>query len=288
MMLTAKVKESGVKLVDFLHQLLNGEYSLRKIKRAIETNHCQVNGVTERFYSHKLNIGDRVTFDPSVFETERSAPTQVDPQAILFEDDHLFIYNKPSGITSDDTGLSKLFPDYTLIHRLDKETTGCIMFAKYPKVKNRMIDLFKEKKVSKNYLAIVDGVPKKRQGVEENFIGKLNSTSDHIKWGVVSPKMGQHARTEWAIEKRGKEASLLKMNPVTGRTHQLRVHAANMGHPILGDFRYSRTFTCAYSSVRTLLHAYTLHFPHPILDSYLKIKAPIPSDMKKAIREVCR
>lgn len=288
MMITAKVKESGVKLVDFLFQQLKGEYSLRKLKRAIESNHCQVNGLTERFYSHKLNIGDRVSFDPAVFEDEKPAISQIDPKCILFEDDHLLIYNKPSGIASDETGLGKLFPKYSLIHRLDKETTGCIMFAKYPKVKNRMIDLFKEKKISKNYLAIVDGVPKKRQGIEENFIGKLGSSPDNIKWGVVAPKSGQHARTEWAIEKKGKEATLLKMNPITGRTHQLRVHAANMGHPLLGDFRYSRTFTCSYPAKRTMLHAYTLHFPHPMLDSYLKIKAPIPTDMKRAIREACK
>ena len=287
-MITSKVKDSGVKLVDFLHQLLNEKYSLRKIKQAIENNYCRVNGEIERFYSHKLTKGDGVAFDPAAFEEVTNPTSKVESDRILFEDDHLLIYNKPSGITSDKTGLGKIFPDYFLIHRLDKETTGCIMFAKYPKVKNRMIDLFKEKKISKAYLAVVDGVPKRKHGIEESFIGKLSSSPDTIKWGVVAPKMGQHAITEWSVEKKGKEACLLRMNPVSGRTHQLRVHAKHIGHPIIGDYRYSRTFQCSYQAMRTLLHAYTLHFPHPILDSYIKVKAPIATDMKKAIRETCR
>lgn len=287
-MITATVTESGIKLVDFLYKELKGDFSLRKIKSAIEGNHAQVNGAVERFYSFKLTKGDLVEFDSSVLEKPKNSQSAPKSDAILFEDDHLLIYNKPAGMNSDEFGLGKFFPNYPLIHRLDKDTTGCIMFAKYPKVKNRMIDLFKAKKISKHYLAVVDGVPKKREGVEESFIGQISSNPGNIKWGSVAPKLGQHAKTLWSIEKKGKEAALLKMQPVTGRTHQLRVHAAQMGHPILGDFRYCRKFNCSYQPKRTLLHAYTLHFPHPVLDSYIKVKAPIPTDMKQAIREVCR
>ncbi|ADI38279.1 uncharacterized RNA pseudouridine synthase yhcT [Waddlia chondrophila 2032/99] len=287
-MISSTVLESGIKLVDFIHQKLQGKHSLRKIKRAIENNHVCVNGAVERFYSFQLSKGDLVEFDDSVLEKSESEKPVPERDAILFEDDHLLIYNKPSGMNSDEFGLGKFFPSFPLIHRLDKETTGCIMFAKYPKVKNRMIELFKGKKISKHYLAVVDGVPNKREGVEESFIGQISSNPGSIKWGNVSPKQGQHAKTQWMIEKRGKEAALLKMQPITGRTHQLRVHAAQMGHPILGDFRYCRHFKCSYQPSRTLLHAYTLHFPHPILDAYLKIKAPIPADMKQAIRQTCR
>ncbi len=287
-MITSVVTEPGIKLVDFIHQELKGSHSLRKIKKAIESNHARVNGVTERFYSHLLNQGDRVEFDTEVLDASQSKSPPQDKEAILFEDDYLFIYNKPQGISSDSKVLSQQFPDYYLVHRLDKDTTGCLMFAKSLKVKTRMIDLFKEKKISKHYLAVVDGVPKKREGVEESFIGKVSSGSGSHKWGSVSPKNGQHAKTLWSIEKRGKEASLLKMQPITGRTHQLRVHAMQMGHPILGDFTYSRKFNCAFQVKRTLLHAYTLHFPHPVLDTYVKVKAPIPSDMKQAIKQVCR
>ncbi len=278
---------TGAKLVDFIYQRLGQKYSLRKIKQAIESNHCRVNGFPERFYTYKLVKGDSVEFNEAVFDRSDQNLYTLDPSRVLFDDEYLLIYNKPSGIASDSKGMEHLFPEYSLIHRLDKDTTGCLMFAKYPKIKNLMISLFKQKKVAKSYLAVVDGVPKQRQGFEENFIGRISRSSDALKCGVVAPSKGLHARTEWIVEKKGKRAALLKLFPLTGRTHQLRVHCKHMGHPILGDYRYSRTFTSQFYATRTLLHAYTLKFPHPISNQMIDVQAPIPKDIKQAIRQEC-
>lgn len=282
------VDKAGVKLVDFLYHKLNQHYSLRKIKSAIEGNHCRVNGSAERFYTHKLLKGDKVQFDTAVLDSSDQTLSIIDTSRVLFEDDHLLIYNKPSAIASDSKELKQLFPSYLIVHRLDKETTGCLMFAKYAKVKNRMIALFKEKKVFKSYLALVDGTPKQRRGIEENFIGKISRPHDALKMGVVGPSKGLHARTEWMLEKRGKKASLLKLFPITGRTHQLRVHCSHMGHPILGDYRYCRSFKSGYYAKRTLLHAYTLTLPHPVTEQMVEVRAPIPKDLKLAIRQECQ
>jgi 23S rRNA pseudouridine955/2504/2580 synthase len=287
-MLTSISKEPGTKLVDFLYQQLDAKFSRRVLKQAIERNHCRVNGVTERFYSHQLRKGDRVEFDSECLEGDQPETIDVDQSRILFEDEYLLIYNKPSGLTSDENGLKKLFPDFHLIHRLDKETTGCLMLSKSQEVKQKMVDLFKEKKVRKSYLAVVDGVPKQKKGMIENFLGQVSQTPGNVKWGVVAPERGVHSKTEWFLEKRGKSASLLRLVPITGRTHQLRVHLNDLGHPILGDFRYCRTFTCPLTTKRTLLHSYTIQFPHPILDEFVTVQAPIPPDIKQAIRQVCK
>lgn len=172
------------------------------------------------------------------------------------------------------------------MHRLDRDTTGVLLFAKTAEALEAMVSLFRKHHVQKTYYALVAGVPKDKKGVVDNFLGKKHLYQGQTIWGAVSLDKGLRAVTEWEIEKSGKHAALLRCSPKTGRTHQLRVHLSEMGHPILGDFQYCRTFTSPYQPARCLLHAASLSFPHPITQTAMTLTSPIPEDFSEASKEL--
>lgn len=273
--------EAGSRLSHFIQKRVK-TLSLSKVRNALELNRCLINGTIERFASTKVRPGDSVSFihykqpDALAFEQER----------VLFEDDSLLIYNKPTGITSETTGLPSLFPDYQLIHRLDRDTTGVMLFAKNLEIHQAVSAQFKERKVKKEYLAIVDRTPRTKSGVVENSLGKKGWYEGQTIWGEV--QKGAYAKTEWVLEKPLKRAALIRCFPLTGRTHQIRVHLHSLGHPILGDAQYSRSFACPYLPTRTLLHAQAIHFTHPITQKTMTVKAPLPTDFLNALRQLSR
>lgn len=280
-------EESGIKLIDFLKGHL-ASLSARQIKRAIEQRGCQVNGRTERFASTPLGRGDKVIFE----ELCEESPVEdlMDEKRILHEDSAFLFFNKPAGIASEDAHLIKTLrqrhPALELVHRLDKETSGVLLFAKSHACFEKMVRLFKDKKVRKEYLALVDGVPAKKQGAIENTLGKIATYQGQTLWGSVEG--GLPARTEWRVEKEGELASLLRCFPITGRTHQLRVHLNGMGHPILGDSQYGRRFRCPYRPRRCLLHAQKLSFLHPDTGAPLDVEAPLPEDFREGQHAVLK
>ncbi len=278
--------ESGLKLVDFLKRHLDPTLSSRHIKKCIENNACTINDRIERFASAAVGQGDTITF----ISKEQPYSTPIDRSRLLFEDHDLFIINKPSGIASDDPQLLRalhhLSPQLLLVHRLDKETSGALIFAKSTEMREKMIHLFRQKKVEKTYLALVDGIPTQKSGIIDNYLGKLHSYEGQALWGPVDSKQGQHARTEWQLQQAGKEAAVLVCKPITGRTHQIRVHLSGIGHPILGDYQYGRRFRCSCHPNRCMLHAYRLAFIHPITGSEIRLEAPVPEDMQKVMGEI--
>lgn len=271
--------EAGSRLSHFLLKRVT-TLSLAKLKKALERNRCLINGTIERFASTKVIPGNTISFLKDIevpqhtFEKER----------VLFEDDYLLIYNKPQGITSEANGLPALFPSYQLIHRLDRDTTGVLLFAKTPEIHQAVSAQFKERTVKKEYLCLVDRVPKQKRGVIENSLGKVGWYEGQTIFGEV--QKGAYAKTEWVLEKALKKASLLRCFPFTGRTHQIRAHLNGIGHPILGDAQYSRSFVCTYLPMRTLLHAEAIHFLHPVSKAPLTILAPLPADFKKALHQL--
>jgi len=282
---TVASNESGVKLLVFLKDKLAENYSARQLKKGIENNLCRINGRTERFASAPLGAGDVVEFRIEDLEGIPSVELKVDAQRILYENEALLVYDKPFGIASDDSFtklLRSYHPTLELVHRLDRETTGAVIFAKKPAIKQAMIALFKKMSVKKEYYALVDGVPQKKGGVIENYLGKLHSYEGQTLWGEVSEKKGLYAKTVWQCLKKGKAASLFQCFPETGRTHQIRVHLSGIGHPILGDYQYGREFRCPYRSKRILLHAKEVAFPHPETGIELRVAAPIPADFEQA------
>lgn len=273
-------EESGLKLLKFL-KLKYEAYSLKQLKRYLEDNLCAINGINERFATASVHKGDTVTFKMPTLSESKSVSSKFLKFRILYEDDDLLIYDKPAGITSD--GFKT---DLKLIHRLDKDTTGVLMFAKSEKVLEEMINLFRKHLVRKMYLAIVDGRPKQTIGTIDNYLGKIHSYEGQAIWGEVAQEKGLHAITEWKVEKLGKNMSLLKVYPKTGRTHQIRVHLSSIKLPILGDYQYCKTFNCNYQPNRCLLHASKVLFFHPIKKTKMEVKAPIPADFVLALNEM--
>jgi RluA family pseudouridine synthase len=278
--------EAGHKLIDFIKLKLGSAYSNRQLKRWIDSNRCQIDGRVERFASTRVSAGNQIYIEIE----ELSPKPKIDRQRILYEDEALLIYNKPAGISSDDPqfikALCQLAPALQLVHRLDKDTTGVLIFAKSETVYQQMIQLFRQKQIHKTYYALVDGVPEKRSGVIDNYLGKIQHYVGQTRWGSVEPKKGMHARTEWRLEKVGKQATLLVCHPITGRTHQIRVHLSESGHPILGDYQYGRLFRSPLRPHRCLLHAKEVSFTHPLTGRQVTVEAPLPEDFQDALQKV--
>lgn len=286
---TVSSEESGITLASFLRSKLPIHYSARAIKRAIESNCCQVNGRTERFASYALGIGDRVLFlsDQLMEDGKVEVGTvsfSFEAERILYEDSDLLMYNKPSGVASDSQEFLKEIkggkPFLALVHRLDRETTGVLIFAKTEHALAMMISLFKKRLVHKSYLAIVDGVPEKQSGLIDNYLGALRRYQGQAIWGEVLKAKGLHAVTEWQVEKidKDKDIALLRCFPKTGRTHQIRVHLSGIGHPILGDYQYGKKFRTRVRAPRVMLHAESVSFENPHTGKVLEVVAPIPAD----------
>lgn len=277
-------EESGSKLLPFLAKQLEEKYSARFLKRLIEQNHCQINGRIERFASTLLGKDDHVCLH--IEETLASSSHKVETQRILYEDEALLVYDKPAGINSDEKGILQLLKGYAsplqLVHRLDRDTTGVLILAKQSKVFENLVSQFKQLQVHKHYRAIVDGIVDKPKGVIENYLGKKQAYAGQTIWGAVAASQGLYACTQWQRLKNGEKASLLVCIPKTGRTHQIRVHMAEMGHPILGDFQYGKKFQCPYHPPRYLLHAEEIQFHHPLTGELLNYTAPLPNDFMTA------
>jgi RluA family pseudouridine synthase len=279
-------EESGMRLLPFLKGRMNDALSARHLKRAIDAGQCQLNGKAERFASTLVGVGDQVRLHMSASRTPLAAPEN-ERSRFLYIDDDLAIYDKPAGIAASDGSMlatvQKKMPQAQLVHRLDRDTTGALIFARAPIISDAMIALFKKRKVRKTYLALVDGILSRPSGVVENYLGKLSEYDGQAIWGPAAKEKGLAACTAWEVEKAGKEASLLVCYPETGRTHQIRVHLSGMGHPILGDYQYGRLFSCGYRPERILLHASSLTFEHPVRKVIVEVVAPLPEDFKKAV-----
>lgn len=277
-------EDSGIKLVSFLTSRLKAQYSARFLKGLIEDNGCQINGRTERFASTVLGKGDHVCLH--LENAASNLSLTMEPSRILFEDDALLVYDKPAGINSDEKGILQLFkslkPALQLIHRLDRDTTGILLFAKRSEIFAQLVQQFRSFQVHKRYLTLVDGIVEQKKGEIENYLGKKHAYAGQTIWGAVSSAHGLYACTEWERLKIGQMSSLMACIPKTGRTHQIRVHMAEMGHPILGDFQYGKNFQCAYRPARILLHADSIRFQHPITGKEIILSAPLPDDFKIA------
>ncbi|OJU82642.1 MAG: hypothetical protein BGO10_08900 [Chlamydia sp. 32-24] len=281
-----KVKESNVKLLSFLKLTLLQSYSNKQIKKGIESNFCKINGKIERFASTILLKGDVVEFDIEGFKGT-FANDSLNKVPILYEDEDFLACNKPDNIASDSDELVKRIASSSkiyLVHRLDKDTTGVLLFAKSEQALKAIIEQFRLLHVTKEYLAIVDGIPNKEKGKISNNLSKIKSLQGQSIWGVTDE--GLKAITYWEQVVCYKNASLIRCFPKTGRTHQLRVHLAGMKHPIIGDYQYGYHSKYSFSIKRPLLHAFKLKFVHYRTGNEVSIKAPLPDDFEQILKKL--
>ncbi|MBM3184394.1 MAG: RluA family pseudouridine synthase, partial [Chlamydiae bacterium] len=261
----------------FLQGALPISPSGKALRRLLEANFCRINGRIERFGSVLLQKGD-------VIELSSNWETFLDPKkkeekkfSILFEDENLLIVDKPIGWVCSEENCRETFgPKLSLVHRLDKETTGVLVLAKNEKSRKECMALFAEKEVEKEYVALVDGVFLKDEEVVENYLIRKRTLHGQTIWGS-GPK-GLYAMTRFQRISSGQNATFVRCLPVTGRTHQIRVHLAEKGHPILIDRQYASRFQSKITAVRPLLHAKRIQLMG------VEVEAPMPQDLEKAVK----
>jgi len=258
-------KEGGQTLLSFLRTHLKNAYSVKAIKRAIDGKKCKINGRVEWFSTHPVKKGDHIEIS---LETKK----EHFPITTLYEDEEIIIYNKPPGKVSES------FEGLYLVHRLDKDTSGVIILAKTEEMQEKFFHLFKERKVEKEYLAICDGKILQEKWKSDNYLGKKASYQGGALFGKVAKERGKRAITLFTCLKKGEKASLVLAQPITGRTHQIRVHLKEKGHPVLGDWQYARHFTCPVQPSRHMLHAKSIRFIHPTTGEKIEIEAPLHLD----------
>lgn len=254
------IVKKGCTLLAFLRK--QTDLSGKAIKRALDQGNCRVNGTIERFATTPLEKGDKVSF-------RLPTTTTIKEMELLFEDASLAIYNKSPGVKTEG--------EY-LVHRLDKATSGVLLMAKSITMQKKLETLFRKREVKKTYIALVKGRLRRDQGVIENTLGKVGSYDGQTIWGST-PK-GLTAITHYRCLKKGKGSTLVELIPHTGRTHQLRVHMSEMGHPILGDLQYGRDVSFPKEITRLCLHAYRLSFIHPTTGKRIQATAPVPALFK--------
>ncbi len=276
----ASDEESGARLPEILvrHTALHLS-SLKQARRLLESGRCSVNGRIRKFASVIVSAGDWIEVVPAV-STRRCRDVTV-----VYEDPWMFVINKPSGMTVAQDIIQRATKRVCyLVHRLDKETSGLLVVAKDQTMATFLELLFRERSIKKEYLAIVDGTLRAPHGVIQWSLELKKRCHGGVYWGIAKGQSGKSAYTEFALIAAKHNASLVHLLPMTGRTHQLRVHMAALGSPILGDYHYADQFRCALRPERHLLHAWKLTMPHPLLGEEKSWEAPVPEDMISAMR----
>jgi 23S rRNA pseudouridine1911/1915/1917 synthase len=271
--------------------------SLTRIRRLIAEGDVLLNG-EKSVKGARLTAGDRVLV--KIFAAEKSSATpEPIPLDVIFEDDHLIVVDKPAGILVHPSsheksgtlinGLAFHFWQKSgssirpgLVHRLDRDTSGVIVIAKTPRAHRTLSRHFRERWVKKFYLALVSGCLAENSGEIEAPIGC--DPKAWPRWRVTED--GKPSSTRYHVKRRFAAHTLLELEPLTGRTHQLRIHCNLIGYPIVGDPIYASKDDPVMTRLMLkshLLHASRLIFRHPATGQLMDMGAPVPQTMREII-----
>ncbi|MBI3008652.1 MAG: RluA family pseudouridine synthase [Candidatus Omnitrophica bacterium] len=270
-----------------------GSISRSYIQSLITEEKVLLNGKPTKSH-HIIHEGDRI-------ETELPEPKKIAllpediPLDIVFEDEHIIVVNKPAGLVVHPapghyTGTlvnailhhcSDFYQNAEgfrpgIVHRLDKDTSGLLVVAKDEGILRILAKQFKKRTIKRKYIALVKGVIQLDEGDIKLPIGRDKRNRQKM---AVTYTLGKEAITHYKVLKRFKDWTMVELTLGTGRTHQIRVHMAYIGHPLLGDSRYGG----AGKISRQALHAQTLGFYHPVTQEYMEFSSPIPRDMEEFI-----
>lgn len=293
-LLVNDLASAKVRLDQYLHERLP-DMSRTRIQSLIKDGNILLNGKTTK-PNTALKNGDSI-----VVEVPEPVPTEVVaqdiPLEVLYEDEDLIVVNKAAGMVVHPAAGN---PDGTLVnallfhcknlsgiggelrpgivHRLDKETSGCLVAAKHDLAHTRLSSSFSDRDISKIYLAVINGVPATTQGRIENRIGR--HPVDRQRMAVTqNENIGKEAVTEWEMRAEHKGCALIQCRLLTGRTHQIRVHMReNLHAAILGDTIYAQPQRQQVQMSRLMLHAWKLAFTHPISGKSLAFEATVPAE----------
>ena len=281
--------------LDFVTAREFTEFSRVHIQRWIKDGKLLLDGEIVK-PKQLLKVNQLISVETSEEPTLDDGPEDI-PIEIIYEDEDIVVLNKQPGLVvhpgagnltgtlvnallHHDEELSFL-PRAGIVHRLDKDTTGCIVIAKSQTALVKLQIQIQKRIASRNYLAVVHGVPKSDAGTIVGAIGR--HPKDRKKYAVVSHEKGRHASTHWQLVERLNEYSLMSFKLDTGRTHQIRVHCAHIGHPIVGDPTYSRCRKLPINLSGQTLHAIRLGLDHPITNLRMEFEAPLPDCFKKLL-----
>jgi len=286
------VEGSHARLDRFLAEQMP-EHSRAEIQRWVKAGLALVNGTPGKV-SVALKPGDRVTLT-----IPEPPPTQLQAEAIplviLYEDDDIIAVDKPAGMVVHPAAghwggtlvnaVLHHFPQLEgvgekgrpgIVHRLDKDTSGIILVAKNARAHRYLQAQFKERTIHKTYLALVHGHLKSEQGIINAAIGR--HPRQRKRMAILPAGKGRVAQTEYEALAYYDANTLVAAHPLTGRTHQIRVHFASLGHPLVGDVVYGRRD--AYKLGRHFLHAHRIRFRRPADDEGVELESPLPPDLQ--------
>lgn len=277
--------------IDKCMSMLMDSLSRSYIQKLIKDGQVQVNDRPVKS-SYQVQTEDEVCFSLPDSREPEICPENI-PLDILYEDRDLLVVNKPkqmvvhpaaghysgtlvNGIMyhcgSELSGIGGVLRP-GIVHRIDMDTTGSLIVCKNDKSHNSIAAQLKEHSVTRRYRAICHGVIKEQGGTVDKPIGR--HPTDRKKM-AVNEKCGRHAVTHFRVLRRFREYTYIECELETGRTHQIRVHMASIGHPLLGDEVYAQGRKCPFSLQGQTLHAMTIGFIHPSTGEYLEIVAPLP------------
>jgi len=275
------------------------EYSRSRIQQLIHGGFVRLNDQTTR-PRQIVRRSDKISLREPPVEKIDIRPEPI-PLDVLFEDEDIIVINKPAGLTvhpgagqREHTLVNALLSHCGvslsgiggkerpgIVHRLDKETSGCLVVAKNDIAHRELSKQFAARTVEKIYLALVTGKLRKPAGVIEEKIGRHPVHRQRMR---VTSLRGRTAKTEYRVICSSEQASLIECRLHSGRTHQIRVHLHHLGHAVLGDKVYAARF--AKNFPRQMLHAWKLGFHHPRTGELKNFEAPSPADFKQAVSAV--
>lgn len=282
------------------------------IRKLIVAGAVYVNGKRVRVASRALHGGEIIDLywdskraTPGTSAAEGYTAEKFLPLRVLYEDEAVICFDKPAGLPTQPTldearvNLYELAkrqlahadgataahaparPVYLgLHHRLDRDTSGVVLFTRDKKYNAFIADQFRAHKIAKLYVAVVHGKLKQPEGRLESFLAPVGKKGKRAKFGSVRSG-GKKAITDYLVLGGNREFTLVEVRIATGRTHQIRVHFSEMGHPVAGDTLYGSDPALYGKAGRHLLHAHALTFEHPVTGGHVRVESPVPQEFRQ-------
>jgi 23S rRNA pseudouridine1911/1915/1917 synthase len=297
--LETQVSDDSQGRADKVLQTLTG-HSRSELRGIFDHQCVHVNGIPCSDPGQMLVVGDhvRVTFDPHTRYREKKSRWSDRTFSVVHDDEDIVVVDKTAGVLTvatergEPNTLAERVGVYLshgrkkrvagIVHRLDREVSGLLVMAKTDQSKTRLVDQFKQHKPQRQYVALVRGTMKSEGGSVRNYLATAKNLD---RFATQDQEIGELAVTHYQVRQPLDGATLIDIQLETGRRNQIRVHLADLGHPLLGDSRYGRHSIPhpKWTSKRIALHASTLSFLHPRTGQPVTFRSPLPSVMQRFI-----
>lgn len=290
-----EVQEANERIDKYLAS--NTDYSRALITKMIDDEYILVNGKCVKS-SYKVKENDIVEIKDGFIKSSDVQPTKMDLD-IIYEDDDVIVLNKPSGLVvhpgngNENNTLVNGLMEYTsnlsdvngevrpgIVHRIDKDTSGLLLVAKTNKAHEILAEDFKNKRIKREYIALINGVFPHETAMIDAPIGRDKTNRKKM---MVTDENSKHAITHMKVLKRYEKHTLVSLNLETGRTHQIRVHLSYIGYPVHNDPVYSNK---SIGNFGQFLHSAKIDFTHPITKEHLHFECPVPNEFQEFLNEL--